>query len=125
LSKKNRKINDEFCVENLSLVYNKIMNSNKKADILTRTRTAIMHCFGEYISEDPSRARQIIEEATYTGEEDPGGWSQSAPVIIHCESGIPNGMYDGLYERWFAVSDILGDHFCEHINAAVIAVYPV
>lgn len=96
-------------------------------DILERTRAAIADVFGDYISENPDRRREIIESATYVGDEDPGQWSPRAAVVIHTESGIPNGAYDDprVFEKWFAVSDKLGTHFCEHVNGAVIAVWPV
>jgi hypothetical protein len=91
---------------------------------LRRVQLAIMEVWGYFISDDPMRARQIIENGTYTGKNDPGGWAPEAEVVIHCESGIPNGSYEPReLERWFRVSDILGDLYCEHINAAVIAVY--
>lgn len=92
--------------------------------ILKRTREAIFEVFGEYISSNPEIAKEIIKKSTYTGKDDPGGWSPEAAVIIHTESGIPSGLFDcDLFERWFEVSAKLKTHYCEHINAAVIGVY--
>ena len=91
---------------------------------LQRVREAIEEVWGNSISSDMQRTRKIIKDATYTGKNDPGGWSPSSEVVIHCESGIPNGLYStrGI-ENWERVSDLLGDLYCEHINGAVIAVY--
>ena len=91
---------------------------------LFRVRRAIEEVWGSIISLDPKRARQIIEEGTYAGADDPGGWAPEAEVVIHTESGIPNGSYEPWeMEKWYRVSEILGDLYCEHINGAVIAVY--
>ena len=93
---------------------------------LEQIRAAILKHFGEVISSDPERAREIVEQDTYTGQDDPGGWSPEAVAIIHCESGIPSGLYNAqLFEKWFSVSNELDGLFCEHINAAVIGVYEV
>jgi len=100
------------------------MKRNKESDILHDVRAAIFEVFGDYISGDARRALKIIKEATFLADEDPGQWAPNAAAVIHCESGIPNGLYDGLYEKWFNVSAMLKSHYCEHINAAVIAVYP-
>jgi hypothetical protein len=92
--------------------------------ILEEVRKAIDEVFGEYISQDPVRRREIIERSTFVGKDDPGGWAPNAAVTIHCESGIPSGLYSSeLFEKWFSVSDRLRTHFCEHINSAVIGVY--
>ncbi len=94
-------------------------------DILERVRSAIDEVFGRYISADPARRRKIIEEATFLGEDDPGEWAPNADVVIHCESGIPSGSWNPKeLEMWFEVSDKLKTHFCEHVNSAVIGVYP-
>ena len=95
--------------------------------ILTRVREAI---YNEFKSHIPGRTKpekmQVIRGATFTGENDPGGWSPSAAVIIHTETGIPNPSWDvhpfDIIEGWFRVSDELGDHYCETINGAVISV---
>lgn len=92
-------------------------------NILDRTREAIFEVLGDFISLDPERAKEIIRKSTYLGSEDPGEWSPDAAVIIHCESGVPSGLYDRLFDKWFEVSRRLRTHYCEHINAAVIAVY--
>lgn len=112
---------------------------SKKSD-LERVRDAICEVFGEYLwyGEDDafdkeynpqpvkkSRIREIVERDTFTGADDPGGWSPGAVAIIHCENGIPNGAYEThVLDKWFEVSELLGDLYCEHINAAVIGVYP-
>jgi hypothetical protein len=91
---------------------------------LARVRRAIDEVWGSDISLDPERARQIIKQGTYTAREDPGAWAPEAEVVIHTESGIPNGGYcPREMEKWYRVSDILSDLYCEHINGAIIAVY--
>lgn len=93
-------------------------------NILSKTREVLFNVFGSYISDDPKVAKRIIKEATFTGKTDPGGWSPSAAVIIHLESGIPSGMYDHrIDEKWYEVSQQLGTHFVEPINGAVSGVY--
>jgi len=102
------------------------MTMNRETDeaVLARVRQSILKVFGRYISEDVKTARRIIEQSTFTGKDDPGGWSRNAAVIIHTESGIPNGSWDTrMFEKWFSVSELLTDHFCEHVNGAVIGVY--
>lgn len=111
---------------------------SKKHDELERVREAICEVFGTYLSiefdddhnllpPDMEKVRKAVEGSTYTGEDDPGGWSPNAVAIIHCEDEIPNGSYDDsgrILDMWFKVSELLGDLYCEHINAAVIGVYP-
>ena len=100
------------------------MKNGEEMINLNRVRNAIQEVWGYTISLDPKQARQIIKEATYAAEDDPGGWAPEAEVVIHTESGIPNGSYEPWeMEKWFRVSEILGDLYCEHINGAVIAVY--
>ena len=73
-----------------------------------------------------TKVKDRIAEDTYTGKDDPGEWAPKAHAVIHCESGIPNGSYEPfIYDKWFEVSDKLGDMFVEHQNAAVIAVWDV
>lgn len=99
------------------------MNNSK---VLSKVRSLILKHFGSWIDEDPARAKRIVEEATFTGKTDPGGWDRSATVVIHTESGIPNGLFDGptsTMEKWVEISKEMGTHFCEHINGAVIGVY--
>ncbi|KKN19842.1 hypothetical protein LCGC14_0941680 [marine sediment metagenome] len=92
--------------------------------ILERTRKAIFDVFGEYISEDAEKAKEIINKSTCVGADDPGEWSPNAAVIIYCESGVPSGSFNPkVFEYWFEVTDLLKTHYCEHINAAVIGVY--
>jgi hypothetical protein len=91
---------------------------------LNQVRNAIEEVFGNYISEDKAKARDIINKATFRGNEDPGEWAPTSEVVIHTESGIPNGLYDcRTLEMWCAVSDRLNGMFCEHVNGGVIAVY--
>ena len=94
---------------------------------LDRVRAVIFDVFHEIIDENEDEARRIIAASTYTGREDPGGWAPDAEVVIHSESGIPNGYYDDSHhvtELWSEVSRRLGDLYCEHYNAAIICVYP-
>ena len=94
--------------------------------MLEKIREAIFQEFGMFISDDDEKAKQIIRESTYLGSEDPGEWAPDATAVIHCESGVPSGDYEThLLTKWFRVSDRLETHYVEHINGAVIAVYPV
>jgi len=95
---------------------------------LEQVRAAILKVFGNLIADDVDEAKKIIKEATYTGKTDPGGWERSAEVVIHCESGIPNGMFeDGhlIMDKWSEVTNQLDGLFCEHYNAAIVCVYYV
>jgi hypothetical protein len=91
---------------------------------LTIVRKAVAEVWGSFISSDKAEVQRIIKAATYTGKNDPGQWAPSAAVVIHTESGIPNGGYNPRdIERWFEVSDMLPNLSVEHVNGAVIAVY--
>ena len=95
---------------------------------LERVRAVIFDVFGSLIDEDDDEAKKIISKATYTGTEDPGGWSRTAEVVVHCESGIPNGYYADdcrVIDLWNEASRRLGGMFFEHVNNAVICVYDV
>lgn len=93
-------------------------------EILERTRKALFEVFGQSIDPDAEKARALIERHTHTGEDDPGGWSREAAVVIHAECiPLPVPVEIPAIEDWCRVSDMLGDHFCEHINNAVTAVY--
>lgn len=94
---------------------------------LDRVRAVIFDVFHDIIHEDEDEARRIIAASTYIGREDPGGWSPNAEVVIHCESGIPNGYCDDnnyVTDQWSEVSRRLRGLFCEHHNSAIICVYP-
>ena len=86
-------------------------------------RAALNVVFGERVG------RQQIEDATFTGREDPGGWAPRAQVVIHTERGIPALRYDSraIVAAWDRVNDILMDSalYCEPINGAIVAVYNV
>jgi hypothetical protein len=88
---------------------------------LQQVRTALLTVFG-----DIGISAADIEDATYTGREDPGGWARRAEVVIHTESGIPSYGYElANLEAWERVDNELREHglFTEPVNAAVIAVY--
>ena len=99
------------------------------ADILKSVRNEIFKEFGKMVSQDSDKARKKIHEATFLGDEDPGGWAPNSKVVIHTETGIPNSTheYGGGYpitEAWIRISDALpSGHYCENVNAAVVAVY--
>lgn len=84
-------------------------------------RRALNHVFGHRVSP------QQVEDATFTGREDPGGWAPRAHVVIHTETGIPSLRYDSnaILAQWDRVGDILQEHglYCEPVNGAVVAVY--
>lgn len=84
-------------------------------------RNALSTVFGHSVSP------QAIEDATFTGREDPGGWARRAHVVIHTETGIPALRYDSkaILAAWDRVGDILQAHglYCEPVNGAVVAVY--
>ena len=92
---------------------------------LQRVKDAIVEVFGSLIEAGTGRkAQEVVDKDVYTGESDPGQWSPTAVAIIHCEDGIPNGTYDNvIIEKWFDVTNLLGDMYVEHVNAAVIAVW--
>ena len=95
---------------------------------LDRVRAVIFDVFGSLIADDQDEAKRVIAASTYTGRLDPGGWCRDAEVVVHTESGIPNGSLDDghfIIDQWSEVSRRLGDLFCEHYNAAIICVYPV
>ena len=98
--------------------------------IITRVREAIYAEFGRHIpGKTKAQKMAVIRDNTFTGKDDPGGWSPWAAVVIHTEgSGIPNPTWDEtpgfvIVEGWFRVSDALGDHFCETVNSAVMTVH--
>ena len=92
---------------------------------LDHLKSAILRTFGGYISDNEGRAMEIINDAVYTGADDPGQWSPDALAVIHCEFGIPHGYYNyRLGERWYEVGDELGV-IIEDYNCAVKCVYPL
>lgn len=96
---------------------------NDDPAILDRVRDVLLDVFGELLGEG---AERIINEATYTGAEDPGGWDEKACVVVHTESGLPSyGYYVETDRMWLQVTEKLGDLYCECYNAAVVCVYPV
>ena len=87
-------------------------------------RRALNHVFGHRVSP------QQVEDATFTGREDPGGWARRAHVVIHTETGIPPLTssvpgFERVAAQWDRVGDILQEHglYCEPVNSAVVAVY--
>ena len=93
---------------------------------LKRVRAAIRKHFWHALAEDENDQviDRIINGATFLGEEDPGQWSPSAQVVVHCESGLPSGLYEPFYsEKWYEVDNELGDLYHEPINSAVLAFY--
>ena len=114
-----------------------MMVKEAKSD-LERIRDAVAEVFGTHIGFvdvdeddkviiDKKLVRETVERWIVSGEDDPGGWSPNAVAVINCEgSNIPDGSYDDsgcILEKWFKVSAILGDLYCEHINSCVIGVY--
>lgn len=96
------------------------------ATVLKHVRALILKHFGDEIAPTQVEAKKVIKAATFTGKTDPGGWARKAAVVIHCESGIPNGLYEEsgkTMEKWFEISREMGSHFAEHVNGAVIGVY--
>jgi hypothetical protein len=96
---------------------------------LAAVRESILEVLGDYIHEDPARAREIVERDTYLGSEAPGQWSPESVVEIYCENGIPSGYFDFdfLGEKWCEISKAIQKRgfamHCQHHNAAVINVY--
>lgn len=88
---------------------------------IKNVRRALNHVFGHRVSP------QQVEDATFTGAEDPGGWARRAHVVIHTETGIPPLTYDleRAAAQWDRVGDMLQEHglYCEPVNGAVVAVY--
>jgi len=97
--------------------------------VITQVRESIFEVFGEYIPGNTKAEKMaVIREDTFTGKSDPGGWSPTAAVVIHTESGIPNPYYElgggwPITEGWAKVTESLNGHHCETYNGAVVAVY--
>jgi len=91
--------------------------------MLEQTRKAIVEVFGDFLGDNPMEATR---RHTYTGKDDPGGWSPQAAVVIHTETFLPS-IDEGIFmiEKWDEVSDKLDGHFVEHINGGVSAVYKI
>jgi hypothetical protein len=71
---------------------------------------------------------QEIEDSTFTGQEDPGGWARRAHVVVHCESGIPSVTFDEYpVHAWDLINDDLNalGLFAEPVNSAVVAIYSI
>ena len=91
---------------------------------LQDTRTALFTVFGESIDKDPEKAKQLIEQHTHLPEDDTGGWSPTAAVVIHSECiPLPCPAEVPAINLWCAASDLIPGHFIEHINNGVAAVY--
>lgn len=65
--------------------------------------------------------KKRIEENTFTGKDDPGQWSPTARVIVHCKSGIDSGAYETYFQdQWYKIDEELGNLYHEPYNAAII-----
>ncbi len=94
-------------------------------EILIKICDALFAEFGGHISEDPAEARQLIEKHVHLPEDDTGGWAPGSTAVIHAENIPLPGLYEiPNIEAWFRVSEALDGHYCEHINDAVVAIYP-
>lgn len=95
------------------------------SDILQKAREAIARIIGPFIDEDPNTVQEIVHRHVMSGADDPGGWSPTSPVVIHCDgTGIPSGEYDEkVSDAWFDVSDAIGPrYYIDQINHVVLCV---
>jgi hypothetical protein len=93
-------------------------------DIREKTINALVSVFGNYVCDKKEDAKADVTKHVHTGQEDPGGWAPDAVLVIHAECIPLPGVYTiEDIESWCKVSEILGDHFCEHVNDGVVAVY--
>ena len=98
---------------------------NGHEDIIDRVQEVLFTRFRSDLPEIAVDAMKMIQESVYTGEGDPGQWSPNALAVIHIEStDIPSNDDVPSIEKWAAASADLGNAFFEHVNAAVVAVYP-
>ena len=102
--------------------YEKMAQDN----ILDRTAKALFKVFESFLDGTKEEKFTLIREHLHTGEDDPGGWSRGAAVIIHSESiPLPCPAEVPIIELGGRGSDELGDYYVEHINYGVAAIYPV
>ena len=91
-------------------------------NILQVVKRAIHTTFGEFVT------KEAIDKSVYLSQDDPGGWSPSAAVIINTENGLPSDAGGGVIASyWYQASDKISeetDHYIESINSAIMAVYP-
>jgi hypothetical protein len=99
----------------------------KEQPIIERTAQAILKVFDRFIAGETKEEKlALIRKHIHSGEDDPGGWSRSAAVVIHSECiPLPFPAEVPIIELWCRLSDELGDHYCENINYGVAAIYPV
>ena len=98
----------------------------EKPEIVQRTARVLLKVFGEFLEGTQEEKLERILKNLHTGEEDPGGWSRSAAVVIHAECiPLPVPAEIPMIERWCRVSDELEGYFCEHVNYAVATIYPL
>ena len=91
---------------------------------LQDTRKALFTAFGNSIDKDPAEAKRLIERHTHLPEDDVGGWSPSAAVVIHAENiPLPGPGEVPATDLWCVASALIPGHFIEHINNGVAAVY--
>ena len=96
-----------------------------KQRVLESTRKALFETFGDYVDEDPAKAKRLIEENTYIGGDDPGNWAHRALVVIVAECiPLPEMCEVPQINAWMEASDKIDGGFIEHINSAVAAVWP-
>ena len=80
---------------------------------------------------DRQKMRKILSDNVYTGEEDPGQWAPTAPVVVHNESfagywASQVDALDTLIEVEDLASVLCGESlFAQAINSAVMAFYPI
>jgi hypothetical protein len=96
-----------------------------KQEVLESTRKALFETFGDYVDEDPDKAKRLIEENTYVGADAPGNWAPEALVVIIAECIPLPGMREvPQIDAWMEASDKIKGGFIGHINSAVAAVWP-
>ena len=96
-----------------------------KNEGVQKVLNSLFTTFRSFLPDDDGEAKSLLEDHTYTGKDDPGGWSPEALAVVHIEStGIPGNEEIVWIELWAAASEMLGDAYFEQINGGVVAVYP-
>jgi hypothetical protein len=87
-------------------------------------KQALLKVFAHY-----GVTKKMLDGCVFSGKNDPGQNSPSAPVIVGCETGVPNpSNYDvKVMELWYEVNDLLVEMghplYHEPVNGGVVAFY--
>ncbi len=85
---------------------------------------ALLTVFADY-----GVTKEMLNGCVFSGKNDPGQNSPNAPVIVGCETGVPNPSHynEKVMSMWYKVNDILKEMgyplYHEPVNGAVVAFY--